>query len=113
VISDRGGSGIVNYRQIKLVLALALALGAVAPATAVARLDLNPEPTTATPSSRPAVQIVRVSAPGGFDWGAAAIGGAGALGLSMLVIGGAVVLTARRRRTPYTKPALDHQEEVT
>jgi hypothetical protein len=99
-------------QQIKIVLALALtlALGAVAPAAASARLDLNPEPTTSTPSPRPAVQIVRVSGAGGFDWGDAGIGAAATLGLSMLVIGGGVAITARRNRTPRTpSPASRHK----
>jgi hypothetical protein len=98
-------------QQIKIVLALALALvlGAVAPAVASARLDLNPVPTTSTPSSRPAVLIVRVSGAGGFDWGDAGIGAAATLGLSMLVIGGGVAITARRNRTPHTSsPAGRH-----
>jgi hypothetical protein len=87
--------------QLKPALAvvLTLALGAGAPTAASARLDLNPQRTLTTPSPRPAVQIVRVSAPGGFDWGDAAIGAAGVLGLSMLAVGGGVVITARRRQT--------------
>jgi hypothetical protein len=93
----------LNPHQIKpaLALALTLALGAAVPAAASARLDLNPQRAPST-SPRPAVQIVRVSAPGGFDWGDAAIGAAGALGLSMLALGGGAVITARRRQTPHT-----------
>jgi hypothetical protein len=60
-------------------------LGAIAPAAASARFELNP-PQSGTTPSQPAVQIVRVSAPGGFDWGDAGIGAAGALGLSTLAI---------------------------
>lgn len=90
----------LNHHQSKTALALSLTLSAIAPTAASARFDLNPPRATTTPSARPAVQIVRVSAPGGFDWGDAGIGAAGALGLSMLVAGGGVVITARRRRTP-------------
>ena len=89
----------LNHHQIKTTLALALALGAIAPAAASARLELNPRPAT-TPSPQPAVQIVRVSAPGGFDWGDAGIGAAGALGLSMVALGGGLVIAARRSRAP-------------
>jgi hypothetical protein len=78
----------LNHHHITTTLALAVALGAIAPAQASARLELNPRPARSTPASQPAVQIVRVSAPGGFDWGDASIGAAGALGLSMVAIGG-------------------------
>ena len=86
-----------NHR-IKTVLALALALGAIAPTAASARLELNPPAATTTPSPQPAVQVVRVPAPGGFDWGDASIGAAGGFGLSMLAIGGGLVIAQRRGR---------------
>ncbi len=89
----------LNHHQIKTTLALALVLGAIAPAPASARFELNPPPARTTPS-QPAVQIVQVSAPGGFDWGAAGIGAAGALGLSMGALGGGLVIAARRSRAP-------------
>jgi len=53
---------------------------------------------------RPAVQIVRVSAPGGFDWANAGIGAAGALGLSTLAIGGGLAITRRRTDARHGKP---------
>ena len=87
--------------KLNTTLALALALGAIAPATASARQELNPPPTTTTPS-QPAVQIVRVPAPRGFDWSDAGIGAAGALGLSTLALGSGLVITARRHQTPGT-----------
>jgi hypothetical protein len=77
-----------------------LAFGAIAPAAASARLNLNPARPATTPSSRSSVQIVRVAAPGGFDWGDAGIGAAAAFGLSMLAVGGGVALITQRRRTP-------------
>jgi hypothetical protein len=83
---------------IKTTLALALALSAIAPTGALAKLDLNPTVATTTPSPQPTVQIVRVPAPGGFDWGDAGIGAAGGLGLSMLAIGGGLVIAQRRER---------------
>jgi hypothetical protein len=90
----------LNHHQINTTLALAVALGAIAPAQASARFELNPRPARSTPSHQPAVQIVRVSTPGGFDWGDASIGAAGALGLSMAAIGGGLVIAARRTRAP-------------
>ena len=89
----------LNHHQIKTTLALAVALGAIAPAPASARFELNPPPARTTPS-QPAVQIVQVPAPGGFDWGDAGIGAAGALGLSMVALGGGLVIAARRSRAP-------------
>jgi hypothetical protein len=89
----------LNHHKIKTALTLALVLGAIAPDAALARLDLNPTRARTTPS-RPAVQIVRVSAPEAFDWGDAGIGAAGALGLSTLAIGSVLVIAARRHRTP-------------
>jgi hypothetical protein len=91
-----------NHGPITTALALALALGAIAPAAASARFDLNPPAASTTPSPQPAVQIVRVSAPSGFDWGDAGIGAAGALGLSTLAIGGGLVIAGKKRRTPGT-----------
>ena len=90
----------LNHHQTKTTLALTLMLGAIVPDAASARLELNPRPARTTPSSQPAVQIVRVSAPGGFDWGDAGIGAAGALGLSMGALGGGLVIAARRSQTP-------------
>jgi hypothetical protein len=89
----------LNHHKIKTTLTLAMVLGAIAPDAASARLELNPTPARTTPS-QPAVQIVRVSAPEAFDWGDAGIGAAGALGLSTLAIGSALVIAARRHRAP-------------
>jgi hypothetical protein len=97
----------LNHHKIKTTLTLALVLGVLAPHGASARLDLNPTPSTATPS-QPAVQIVRVSAPEAFDWGDAGIGAAGALGLSTLAIGSALVIAARRHRRLGTPDPGNH-----
>ena len=96
----------------KTALVLALALGAMAPAAASARLNLNPVGPSSplpnvsakstegnTPSPRPTVRIVRVSAPGGFDWGDAGVGAAAAFGLLMLAGAGRSVAAGRHRRT--------------
>jgi hypothetical protein len=96
-----------HNHPLKTTLALTLALGAIAPTAASARVDLNSPPAgfainsppaKTTQSPQPAVQIVRLPAPGGFDWGDAGIGAAGGFGLSMLAIGGGLVITQRRDR---------------
>jgi hypothetical protein len=89
-----------HHHPIKATLALALALGAIVPPAASARVDHNPPPAKTPLSSQPAVQVVRVSAPGGFDWGDASIGAAGGFGLSVLAIGGGLVIAQRRGRRP-------------
>src|SRR5579862_8844882 len=92
----------------KTALVVALALAAIAPAAASARPylsapDRSSPPANVSakstegnaPSPRPTVQIVRVSAPGGFDWGDAGIGLAAALGLVMIAGGGRSVIVGR------------------
>jgi hypothetical protein len=91
-----------NHR-FKTTLALTLALGAITPAAASARVDLNPGTAGATPPSTPAAQIIRVTAPSGFDWGDAGIGAAGGFGLSMLALGGGLGIAQRRGRR-YATP---------
>jgi len=41
--------------------------------------------------------VITVSSPNGFDWGDAAIGAAGGLGLALAALGGTLVVTGRRR----------------
>ena len=43
--------------------------------------------------------VITVSTPGGFDWGDAAIGAAGGLGLALAAVGGTLVVAGRRRHT--------------
>jgi hypothetical protein len=45
----------------------------------------------------PRPHVVTVSTPSGFDWGDAAIGAAGGLGLALAAAGSAMAVTARRR----------------
>jgi hypothetical protein len=61
---------------------------------------LDPAPQAARPSSEPTVQVIRASAPGGFDWGDAGIGAAGGVGIAMLGVGGALVIAGVRRNDP-------------
>jgi hypothetical protein len=76
--------------SITATLALVLALGAGPVA------DAAPRP--ARPSQRPAVEVIRLAERDGFDWSDAAIGAAGGLGLSMLALGGGLVIGARHRQ---------------
>jgi hypothetical protein len=92
--------------HIKTAATLAVALATIGPAAASARpIDGNPLHTTTTTSQ--ATPIVRVIAPqNGFDWGDAGIGAAGGLALSMLGVGGALVISSQRRtRRPSAPPA--------
>jgi hypothetical protein len=57
-------------------------------------------------TARQPAQVVRVSDHSGFDWGDAGIGAAGGLGLAMLGLGGAIVVSQRRsRRDPEVTPS--------
>lgn len=86
-------------QTIKKAFALALAFSAIAPAAASARL-VGGGSSVATPTpTPPATSIVRVTAPSsGFDWADAGIGAGGALGLSMVGLGGALALSQRHTR---------------
>jgi hypothetical protein len=97
---------------ITKTLAFSLALGAIAPAAAQARLafdagapapkpaqDLRALAKTSSLAGTPAPprQVVTAPAPRGFDWGDAAIGAAGGLGLSMVAVGGSLAVAGKRR----------------
>ncbi|HEY7631694.1 MAG TPA: hypothetical protein VH817_13375 [Thermoleophilaceae bacterium] len=83
-------------RKIKSTLALTLALGAIAPAAALAQ-PLPADPP-GWPANTPTIELVQSSPRAGFDWGDAAIGAAAGLGLSMVAVGGSVVLVRRHGR---------------
>ena len=91
--------------HIKKTVALALTLGAIAPAGAFAK-EIGTTPFGARYTTPPPITIVRVSPPaGGFDWADAGIGAAGGLALSMLGIGGALVISSHRRaQRPISPP---------
>jgi hypothetical protein len=76
---------------------LALGVGVIVPSAALA---VSVPPVLA--SETKAVEVVRVSAPRGFDWTDAGIGAAGGFGLSMLAIGGGLVIDGIRRQTRAT-----------
>jgi hypothetical protein len=79
-------------RHIKQATALALALGATVPAAASAK-PIGPD---STPFTAPTTPIVRVTVPAsGFDWADAGIGAAGGLAITMLGVGGALVVSQR------------------
>ena len=97
--------------KIRTTLAVTMALGAIAPA-AHARLPLDPAPPASGQDARLAAptsslagtvdrapQVVTVSTPSGFDWGDAAIGAAGGLGLALAAAGGTLAIAGRRRHS--------------
>ena len=104
----------IHRITIGLVLALALAVTAsVRPqpgrltSTRTARTfasgAASTQATKPSHSVSPPAVIVRVAAPGGFDWGDAGIGAAGGLALAMVGVGGAVAVSqSRARRTRRT-----------
>jgi hypothetical protein len=95
-------------RKIKSSLALALALGAIVPASASARPQPDNGPywpgavrhsaQTVSTTQRPPQAIVQVNTSDGFDWGDAGIGAAGAVGLTALAMGGAVMVRRHGRQ---------------
>jgi hypothetical protein len=85
-------------QHIKSAATLALTLTALAPAAASAK-PIGPDPASST-QTPPPIQVVRVTAPSGFDWGDAGIGAAGGLALTMLGVGAALTITQRRPRHP-------------
>ena len=87
--------------HVKKATILALALGAIAPAAASAK-PVGPDPAPFTAQTTPIVQITTPSS--GFDWADAGIGAAGGLAITMLGVGGAVVVSQRRARHPH-RPA--------
>ncbi|HEY1508555.1 MAG TPA: hypothetical protein VGF93_06115 [Solirubrobacteraceae bacterium] len=106
-----------TIRRISIGLALTLALAAIAAPAFARTFDLNangsyvPAGAASTQATKPSdsvgappVMIVRVAAPGGFDWGDAGIGAAGGLALAMVGLGGWVAVSqSRARRTTGTK----------
>jgi hypothetical protein len=107
-------------QRITTTLAVALALATGTGPALAGQFDLNshgsyvpaagpahPLSAATTPSVTASTSptIVRVTAPGrGFDWGDAGIGAAGGFALSMIGLGGALVISGQRtRRTRPTK----------
>ena len=86
----------LSNRRLKTAAAIALALGAITPAAATAK-PVGPDLGSATTTQSPPTQIVHVTTPTSFDWGDAGIGAAGGLAISMLGLGGALVITSQRR----------------
>lgn len=96
-----------HHHVVKSALGLALTLAAIAPTAASARFELNGPTRPTTPPPQPAVRIVRVSAPGGFDWSSAGIGAAGGFGLSIVALGGGLLIADRGRHT-RPRPRAEH-----
>ena len=69
-------------------------------AAVYSRQDKSLVPSNDTPQA-----VVRISSPdGGFDWGDAGIGAAGGFALSMLGLGGALVVSQSRTHHSDTAP---------
>ena len=93
---------------------LIAALGATGPPTASARpgdtahhppLVYSRQDKSLLPANDPPPAVVPISSPGaGFAWGDATIGAAGGFALSMIAIGGALVIAPRRIRRSNTVP---------
>lgn len=110
-------------QRITTTLAVALALAASAGSALAGQFDLNSNgsyvPAAAgpahalSPATAPSVTagtsptIVRVTAPSrGFDWGDAAIGATGGVALSVIGLGGALVISGQRTRRPRPTKAM-------
>jgi hypothetical protein len=114
-----------NYRRFRRALALALVLGAVAaPAAAAKPADAPPgyvtpavserssdsgysslNAITGPPPSQPTVTPAVAAADSGFDWGDAGIGAGAAFALTMIGLGGMLVVTTRRQREARQRAA--------
>ena len=96
-------------------LALVLVIAAIAVPSASARPAeqfLNSQPTTSQQSAGPSgavssaptqVRVAAASPAAGFDWGDAGIGAGAAFALTMIGLGGAVLVSNRRHA--QTRPA--------
>jgi hypothetical protein len=59
---------------------------------------INGEPKNEPPFTQPVATRTIVIRSGGFDWGDAGVGAAGAIGVVSIVLGAAVVTSSNRRR---------------
>ena len=88
--------------HLKPTAALALTLALLGAPTVAA--NTNPRSTRATA----APTIVRVTPPGGFDWGDASIGAIGGFAISMIALGGALVASGHRTHHRQEEPVPLH-----
>lgn len=89
---------------VKTTLALAIAASVAFPTAASAHTDVNPRGDQPFPVTQQ-VPVVHVTS-NAFDWGDAGIGAAGGLGLSMIALGGGLVLAHRRGYGHSPTPAV-------
>lgn len=80
------------------------------PVTVYSRQDKSLVPVASWSTSDDGVSAgqaaVRIETPAsGFDWGDAAVGAAGGFALSMIAVGGALVVSQRHRHGPITPQA--------
>jgi hypothetical protein len=82
------------HQLLKATLVLSVVLAAVASPALAGKSPHGGGPAS---SRQEAAQVIRVSGRG-FDWGDAGIGAAAGVGLSMLAVGGGLVIAGIRRR---------------
>jgi hypothetical protein len=84
------------------MLMLSLVLTAAGPPAATAKS--RPHAGAPASSRQPEAQVIRVSSRG-FDWGDAGIGAIAGVGVSMLAVGGGLLIAGSRRRELSTAEA--------
>jgi hypothetical protein len=82
-----------HHHPSRRTFALALVLAGLASATVT---EAGAAARSSTAPRQSAVQIIRVSTHE-FDWGTAGIGAAAGVGISMLAVGGGLLITGTRR----------------
>lgn len=88
-----------NYRRFRRALALALVVGAVAaPAAAAKPADAPAGYTTPTVSEPSQIPVAPSAESDGFDWSDAGIGAGAGFAVTMIGLGGALVISSRRQR---------------
>jgi hypothetical protein len=88
--------GSTSSQDVKSAQDLRRAVPPSSPQDAKSAQDLRRAATTSS-TVDPQRHVIAVSAPNGFDWGDAAIGAAGGLGLALAAVGGTLVVAGRRR----------------
>jgi hypothetical protein len=96
-------------RRIVAGLAVTLVVAVAAPTGVYARPPLEAAISSPTqgershPASLGHVRVVRVTTGDGFSWRDAAIGGAAVLAITMIAVGGALIVSNHNRAFPGTR----------
>jgi hypothetical protein len=88
----------LTTHPIRSTAAIALALSAISAPAASAMVPRADPPQGTQTDVTPVVH--GIAANGGFDWGDAGIGAAGGFALSMVGLGGVLVVSQRQERRP-------------